>query len=442
MSKSSNDNSFLVSLVTFKLGRQGARERALKARFPEEPWRWREDWDQGFVVKSAENGPVGAWFAALVTLGIGGLATGLAWHDLMGGKEPLLWLVLIFPVLGLGLLLRALLVTARALKYGRPVLRLEETPCALGREVRGTIEFQGMRLPATDAAELEIQERHVVVRKTSREAHYETRVAWSLRVPVAIREGATTLPVALPIPHDGAPIDASKTSGVSWRVCLRAAMPGPDLDIAFDLPVFASAEGDPALTKAAIDDAQAEHAIQAGEDALIESLQREGVRLKRHPAGLELRVAPLGLRRFGFAVTALVFAAAPVLFWLVVLRRHPSIWRWLGFAPLAGMGALVFSLTMTKRYRVLAGRKGLRIIRHILGVPTVWQVRYEDISGISPNSTMSTSGAQGTVHYYDLLIEWRTGERPRKVRLGLGITDKAMATALAEALRHASQPDV
>jgi len=443
MSEPPREANRLASILTFQFGKHGARWRAQQARFPEEPWRWREDWESGVIPASKEGGPVGAWVLAVLFVGVGVGVTFAIWGDLMSGKEPILWFFTLFPFVGLILTLRALVVTARAVKYGRPVLRLESTPCVLGGQLRGTIEFGGCRLPPCEAAEAEIQERHLIQTKTSRNrTQSRIKVMWSLRLPLPLRGGENSIPVSLPIPSNGAETDGVSSGGINWRVCLRATTPGPDLHVAFELPVFARAGGDPAQTKNVIEAAAAQSVTEAGEDALIGNLQREGVRLVRYPAGLELRVRPIGLRRSGFAITALVFMVIPVAFWWFALRPHPSIWRWLGFAPLAALGALIGSLTLTKSFRVRAGGKGLRITRHILGIPTVWQVPYEAIESVQPNSTMSASSAEGTVRYYDLDIKWQARGKSRKVCLGLGITDKAMAGALAQALRHASKPSL
>jgi hypothetical protein len=438
-----SDNGFLVSLLTFQFGASGNHMRALKARYPDEPWRWREDWETGVIPASREGGPLSAWLTALFVCGVGYGTTFLAWEDLMRGREPLLWLVLLFPLIGTFLLFRAVLVTVRALKYGRPVLRLEQTPCPLGGRMQGTIEFQGRRLPASEAAEIEIQERHLIQTKTSKnETQSQIRVVWSLRLPLVLHGGESSVPVDLPIPSNGREADVTSPGSTSWRVCLRAATPGADLSVAFELPVFKTDGGDPTQTKAAIDATESEKLANAGEDALVAKLQNEGVRLKRYPAGLELRVRPIGLRRVGFAITALIFMGIPVAFWWFALRTHPSILRWLGFVPLALLGAMVGSLTLTKSYCVRASRKGLRIVRHILGIPSVWQIPYESIRSLKPESTMSASGSEGTVHYYDLDIEWQSGRKKRKVRMGLGINDKALASALAQALHHANNPDL
>jgi len=396
-------------------------------------------WEEREIRASGAGGPLSSWLIALLVLAIGGSFVFVAWGELMKGKEPFLWLLLLFPFMGLLLAARALVVTARYFRYGRPVLRLDSAPCLLGGVVQGTVEFQARRLPSFQSAELELQERHLEQVKTTKGTRSQFRVVWSLRVPVELRQGGNSVPVALPVPSDGSQTDTAGFGAVSWRVCLRAVTEGADLDVAFDLPVQAGADDDPEQTKAGIEAAAARNVAEAGEEAMIERLRREGVALRRHPAGLELRVRPLGLRRSGFAIMALIMLALPAGYWLLVLRNQQSLGRWAGFGVFAALAALVFIPTMTKSYRVLAGRRGLRIVRHILGVRSVWQIPYETIESIQPHSSMSTSDANGTVHYYDLKMTWRGGDSSRTVRLGLGITDKALAAALAQTLSQSGE---
>lgn len=383
---------------------------------------------------SREGGPLISWLIALIVLGAGSAFVFVAWGELMKGKEPLLWLMLIFPFLGLIMVVQALVATARFLRYGRPVLRLDSAPCLLGGEIRGTVEFRARRLPSFQSAELELQERHLERVRTTKGSRSQYRAVWSLRVPVELRQGGNSVPLALPIPSDGSQTDSDSFESVSWRVRLRAETEGADLNVVFELPVLAGPGGDPGQTKATIEEAAARDVADEGESAMIERLRREGVALLRHPAGLELCVRPLGLRRVGFAIMSLIMLALPVGYWLVALRNQQSLGRWVGFGVFAALAALVFIPTMTKSYRLLAGTRGLRIVRRILGLRSVWQVPYEAIESIQPHSSMSTSDANGTVHYYDLKILWRAGEASRNVHLGLGITDKALAQALAQSL--------
>lgn len=432
-----SDNGLLVSLLTSQFGARGRYMRVQKARFPDEPWRWREEWESGVIPASRERGPLVAWLISALFLGAGAVVAILAWDELTSGREPLLWLFLIFPLVGVLMLVNALIATARALRYGRPVLRLDATPCRLGGHVQGTIDFQGTRLPASEDAEIELQERHLFVQKTQDSTRIEWRVVWSQRFPLVLRGGETCLPVSLPIPSDGQGIDPAQLASTDWRVRLHAVTAGPDVNVAFLVPVFAGTDGDKGQTRATIEAAAAQATAAGGEKRLVHDLRRSGVSLRRHPGGLELWVLPIGWRRPGFAVTGAVFTALPAIVWALTVHSHHSLWWWLLVLPFLLLAALVDTLTFTKFLRVRAGQRGLRIVRHILGVPSVWQVPYEAISSIRPHSSMSSSGAEGTVNYYDLEICWQTGAKSRTVHLGLGITDKALATALANAFRAA-----
>ena len=415
----------------------GKVRRVLRARHPDEPWRWREDWEQGVIPASREGGPGTAWLIALLVLAIGVTFAVLAWDKLVGDGPSPVWFVFLFPLLGVHLALRAAVVTARALKYGRPALRLAGAPCVLGGSVQGTVEFRRGRFPQVHHVELELQQRVTRERGTSSSKEILTEIFWSLRVPAAIQAGASAIPVSLPIPADGNPTGGDELPATSWRLRIQAETAGPDLDAVFDLPVRDGGDGgDPAQTKDAIDAAQTEAVMGGGEKALIDSLGREGIRLSRHAAGLDLRVRPIGLRRGGFAIAALVFAALPVLYWIFLLSGQSGAGRWAGFVPLATLGATVLCLTMAKSYHVRAGRQGLRVVRRILGVPSSWQIRHEDIASLEAHSSMSSSSANQRVSYYDLVLKWRWRAKVTRVRIALGITEKALATALAEALRQ------
>lgn len=395
--------------------------------------------EEGGIRASREGGPLASWLIALIVLATGSTFTFVVWGELMSGRLPLLWLILIIPFTGLLLAGRALVATVRYFRYGRPVLHLETVPCPLGGMIRGTVEFPGRYLPLFESAELELQERHLLHRKTGKKTESRMETVWRVRVPIPLPTGGNSIPLVLPVPGDGKPTEETGLNQVAWRACLRAATGGADLNVAFDLPVVAVPGGDPEQTKATIEAEAARKVLEGGEKVLIDQLRREKVALLRHPAGLELRVRPLGLRRFGFGIVALFMLALPAGYWLVALRDQQSLGRWLGFAVLATVAALVFIPTMTKSYRVLAGSRGLRIVRHILGVPKVWQIPYEAIESIQAHSSMSTSDANGTVHYYDLKMTWREGDSSRTVRLGLGVTDQALATALAHMLRQSGE---
>jgi hypothetical protein len=409
--------------------------------FPDEPWRWREDWEQGVIAASGDEGLLLTWAGGLLVLGVGCGVMFTLRRTLMAEGLSVAWLFAVFPIAGLWLLIRALVATARFLRYGRPVLRLDTVPCVLGGQLRGVIEFRRRQLPELEHASIEICERCWLPgdRGTVQTGF---RVLWRLSIPVTWQPSGTSVPIALPIPSDGKETDWDAPERPNWRLRLCATGPTVDLDVHFDLPVFAGEDGDPGQTKEAIRATVGDRATGTGEDTLIEDLQREGVRLKRYPAGLELRVSPVGMRRLGFAFLGLVFMAIPVAFWFLALRTGPNAERWLGFIVLAALGAVVGALTFAKSYRVRAGDKGLRITRRILGVPTVWQVPYGHVESVQPSPGRSVTTMGVTRHYYGLDIAWRAGGKRHGLGLGLSSSDKDLVRALAYALFPADRLDL
>lgn len=399
-----------------------------------------EEQERGAIRASREGGPLTSWLIALIVLAMGGGFTFAVWEELMSGRQPLLWLLLVCPFAGVLLAVRAMTVTVRYFRFGRPVLCLKSVPCPLGGTLSGIIEFPGLRLPPFRSAELELHERHLLHRSTgrnSRKSQMET--VWKVRVPIQLPPGGNRLAVTIPVPGDGKPTEATGAYRVAWRILLRAATEGVDMVVAFNVPVGTGPGGDPGQTKATIEAAAARQFQEEGEKALMARLGREGLTLCRQSAGLELRVLPLGLRRLGFGIASLFLLCLPLGYWVTVLQLQQSLGRWVGFAVLATLAALVSIPTLTKFFRVQAGRHGLRVVRHVFGIRSVWQIPYDSIESIRAHSNMSGSDANGTVFYYDLIVAWRENGSGRTVRLGLGITDKALALALAHTLRQSGE---
>ncbi len=425
-----------ASRLGFVFGARRREIRARQARFPDEPWRWRPEWESGVVRASCLVPLLVTWLVGPLFLGMGVATVVAVRGELANGTDPFVWLFLALPLIGLAVSCRAVLLTARVVRYGRPVLRLAATPCVLGGQVQGTIEFPGGRLPPAEDAELELQERHLVVRSSDDGAESARWVVWSHQFPLVLRGGESTVPVSLPIPSNAQGIDPADLSRIDWRVRLRVATSGPAVDVVFGIPVFAGPGGDDRQTKETIEAATARAAAARGEKTLVHALAREGLSLRRHPDGLELRVPPVGWRRFGFAATAFLLTLVPIIVWWVAVQPHPSFWRWVTLAPFAVLAGVADARILTKSFRIRAGDHGLRVVRRILGVTSVWQIPYKNITAIRPRSSMPASSVKGPTDYYDLVIYWHTDPQHRIVRLGLGIGGKTLATVLGQALRE------
>ena len=106
-------------IATVLAGRRRAEEGlAREARHPEAPWLWREDWAARRIGDSSRGAMWGAWiFTALWNL-ISIPSAVMAVRAALREGNHLAWIALLFPIVGVGLLVWAVRATARYRRYG------------------------------------------------------------------------------------------------------------------------------------------------------------------------------------------------------------------------------------------------------------------------------------------------------------------------------------
>ncbi|MBI5772041.1 MAG: hypothetical protein HZA93_29980 [Verrucomicrobia bacterium] len=309
----------LAGLRTARLREREAA--ALRAQFPAEPWHWRRDWHDRRILPAPENGPAMMWFFAIVWNGLSVPAALAVWPKL--SREPVLWIVFLFSVIGAFLLWNAIYRTLQAHKFGRPVFEPESLPGAIGGYLAGVI-----RVPARIALERDAHLHLACVSRVSSGSGRDRSVRETLRWETGARlarekwstgPGGTLIPVLLYIAPGCAPsdVDADPDNRVLWRLSVEAAVPGVDFTAKFEVPVFATGrtEPRPAATTALLDEYRA-----AALDA--EALAAAGVRHER--AG--------GCERFEFSgshVRGARFVSSVIAFALLVLATR----LWFSQAP-------------------------------------------------------------------------------------------------------------
>ena len=237
-----------------------ARERAIEARYPGQPWMQRADWAARRVTDSSLGTMmflwvwVVGWWGAILFIWTMNRDKILAAAAESWGQAAL---GLIFPLGGLLGLLIAVQVTRTWLRYGRTALRIDTLPGRLGDQFRGTLEVNFRERPAALEAELLCERVTWRTRrsggKTSRERMTET--VWSethpiepSRIMLQGRGGGATLALSVPLPADQPPcgLDADG-DGIQWRLEVREVTPagasaggsvGPGFSASFEVPVF------------------------------------------------------------------------------------------------------------------------------------------------------------------------------------------------------------
>jgi len=412
-------------------GRRAAARAALRDAEPERPWLWSGRWRS--TTLNSDTGAT-AW-----------VATGFAlfWNLV---SLPLLFLVpreidkgnwaallgLLFPLIGIGLIIWAVRAWIRRRRYGVSTLELEALPVPLGGTLRARLN-----IPARlQGRELAVQALCVHRYRTGSGKNRRTteRVLWEDRVMVPLHSGAgpgqTAARIEMHLPGDRPQAsDENPDDQIVWRLEVASEEPGVDYKAVFELPVF-----DVGPT---VDDDQPRAATQARPVFEADDWRETGVEHGYAPGGQRfffprLRLAGAGL---GALVFALVFLGTAA-FMLI----GPGLWFFGVVFGLVGLLIAWAAVTMLfSRSEIVIGGDRLRW-RH--GVFGGW---HEVESGAIKAIDIKRSGGIGQDLYFRIEVE-RWGESGKTTIADWVRNERAsrsLATHLADlaGVRSESEPE-
>jgi hypothetical protein len=282
--------------------RNWRRTEQHKTLHPDKPWLHREDWAAGEVRSAA--GPTlifslgFAFFWNLISLPLLFILPG----EVLDKGNRLALIGLVFPLVGLGLLVWAIRSLIRWRKFGRARLALDTLPGSIGGLLIGMVHTGAMLRPeAGFTMTLDgVQRRTTGSGKNRRTSeaifHQESRTL--PQAQVGLGADGSTLPVRFAIPAEAPPTDDSDPKNCFlWRLTITAEIPGVDYLSAFEVPVFRTGEQSVGVVAAGM--------VTPGEND-EQLLTRAGVRLRQEAEGLAIELpmarhkgAALGLTAFG-----------------------------------------------------------------------------------------------------------------------------------------------
>ncbi len=211
-----------------------------------EPWRLRRDWRTGVIRSKGRAGVIGLFLFAFFWNGISFPVSYLVLSDLFPdglrwpqqeGWQPAL-LVLLFPLIGILLILFTLRALYRHLRTGTVTFHMTPVPGVLGGIVGGMIEVP-RKLSLEDGARLELS---CAVTYSNGE-NTKTKVEWThdnngVRDLTPEDPLRTVLPVLFSPPYDE--LQSEETFGGSGTAgwVLKATTADGELEESFDIPVY------------------------------------------------------------------------------------------------------------------------------------------------------------------------------------------------------------
>lgn len=402
-------------IATAARGRRRARDAETRRReHPDRPWLWRRDWAEGRIESTTRSTLVRAWtFAGFWNL-ISAPLPILVLRE-YGGGNRLALLGLLFPAIGLGLLVWAVRETLRYRKFGTSILELDTIPAAPGRELHGVVRVRSPGFVPYEGFHAKLACVHQVTTGTGRHRTTRERILWQEERTVTPRRGGAArghvqIPVSFRLPREGHETDESDPDSlILWRLVITADVPGVDFSATFELPVFRTAGTDtPLSTGPRPNPPETEIEYEPPTDSRIRvTSNRRGTELyfptARNP-GVAASLTAFTVLWAGFG-WLLVHLDAPIFFPTVVGL----------FGTLLAYGAATLWLG-TSRIRIDGRNVSLR--RGILGLGRARTFRADEITDIELGIGMQAGG----VPYYEIRLS--TEDDERGVRAADGIRDK------------------
>ena len=422
---------FLISAVVFggfgfgmlaglARGRRQAKEAGrLEREHPDEPWLGRPDWAAGRIEGSSRRRMFLAWTFAVFWNLISVTVPIFVIPKALEEGEKIALLALIFPAIGLALLVWAIRLTLRHRKFGISVFRMAQVPGVIGRLLRGVIVTNTFVRPDDGFVVTLTCVNRLTIRSGGGNSTRE-KVLWQEERRVketAVGQRATAIPVSFRLPPEVRESDSSDASDqIIWRLEAAASIPGVDYHASFEVPVFRTPESDVPL-KAEGEEALAtpDPEFRQPPDSRIfvtESLRRTEIHFS-------------AARNLGVATGVTLF----FIIWTAVTVALPKLGAPLIFPIVFGLFDLLLAMVVLGAWfattHVVVDSSGLSIKYGMLGLGHRKTVAADDVEDI----TLAIGMRAGNRPYYDIRVVRLDG---KKVPAGGSIRDKREAEWLVE----------
>lgn len=230
--------------VALRGGKRDFTDDTLRAAHPDQPWMWNAEWVSRRLSDRSHAGTFLLWGFALFWNAIASPAL-LFVPDAVRKGHWLAWFGLLFPLVGIVLLINAARLTLRALRFRDSTLVLDTVPVPIGGTLRGSVE-----VPHALTSVSGVMIRLVGMdRRTSGSDTVSSIVCHQERElePGLLRHTAdgTIIPIEIAVPADVPATDTTDDQrNVFWRLNVDAEVPGIDYRAVFDVPIFKTAFSD------------------------------------------------------------------------------------------------------------------------------------------------------------------------------------------------------
>ena len=402
------------------------RQQRLQAEHPAEPWLWREDWAQGRVNSKTRSSMFSSLIFAVFWNLISMPVAFLALPQAVKQKGPIAYLVLIFPAIGVVLLIYAIRRTIAFFEFGNTCFEMASVPGVVGLELKGQIQARFPHSP-DHGIHLRLSCVHRVTAGSGDSQSTSETIVWRDETDLSSWQlypgpTGTTIPVAFHIPLDAQPSEKRNARDqFVWILEALADVPGVDYHDIFEVPVFRTAQ---TPTQAEAEKFAAHDPAKA-----VTRPDRLTVKMRVTAAGTEFYFPAARNKNFAASTTVFGLIFSSITYFLI---HHAPIIFPLAFGFFSFLLLYITVQLWLGTTRVVIGGGGLTVQAGLLGGGKVRPIAFSEIASISDKITAQQGGSTG-IPYYDIELTLRDG---KTVTLGRGLRDKHEAAWLVDEMRQ------
>lgn len=402
--------------------RAPAEKDATLPEYVQSPWLLNDKWLTPSIRSDSKSAMWGSWLFASLWCLISAPLPFLIYEEVLEKQNYLALVGVLFPIVGVGLLIWAIRRTLEWYRFGATPIVLDPYPGSIGGHVGGTIETK-LPFNSSNKFMLTLSSLHAYVSGSGDSRSKREKALWQDELIAHTESGpsGTRLSFRFDVPAGLKESDPEQfgDSYHTWRLNVRAKLDNADLDRDFNLPVFATATESKHLSERNAKSARAEqNAIY--DKAILDLVQ---VRFDGVTKSLFYPMGRNILSNLSGAVIGSVFGAAG---WYMLVKEGMLFMGGI-FASVGSLIAVAATYMMLKSLEIKQQGNSIVAIRRWLGIPIRRrEMRRSDFARFEKDSNVQAQTGGKHVMYYKVLgIDRQANE----LILGEGFRGEAGADA-------------
>lgn len=407
-------------------------------------WQERKGWESNEIKSGAKRSMIVMWLFATFWNAISSVPLFFAISKELAKGNYIVLIALLFPLVGLFLIRKAVQLSREWMRFGVIKLVLDPYPGAIGGHVGGHLHIRKLKEYQTLCkVELECVYSYVSGSGENRSRHENVKWAESGTAQVEPMSQGIKLSFRFDVPENLPEADVEQTGNYHfWRIKVTADIPGVDLDRSYNIPVYKTGEQSRYVRHDVSAQAEQDRAEKAMESKwalergdLHQTALARALRY-RNNGNEELFYFPM-FREKGLTIIALIFAIA---FGFATYSMNSEFGRGafsiiftvfsIPFALVALFAGVAAVYLPFNNLRVRINHDGVTTIRRLFIIPIKKNHLCQDqIKELSIKKTGSTGQGTKIIEHYKVFALTNAGN---KVTIAESIDGKDLANQLKD----------